>query len=85
MSIKRNRFRTLPLIGNISPTELIHVRNSRAAVHALRDLLRNSNISEQEFALIMQRDESEIRGWLSGRKDFDLKTLYYICEQLGLL
>jgi transcriptional regulator with XRE-family HTH domain len=52
---------------------------------AIKNILRERNISKFEFAVIMGRDISEVRQWLSGTHSFNLPTLMDISLKLNLI
>ena len=52
---------------------------------AIKNVLRERNISKSEFAVIMGRDISEVKQWLSGTHSFNLPTLMDISLKLNLI
>jgi len=52
---------------------------------AIKKVLRERNMSKYEFSLIMGRDISVIKQWLSGTYRFNLQTLMEISLKLNLI
>ena len=52
---------------------------------AIKKVLRERNMSKYEFSLIMGRDISVIKQWLSGTYRFNLQTLMEISLKLDLI
>ena len=51
---------------------------------ALKNILRQKNMTQKEFASFMGRSESEICKWMSGKHNFTLNTLECISMKLSI-
>lgn len=52
---------------------------------AIKNVLKERNISRFEFAEIMGKDQSVVKEWLSGTHKFNLPTLLDISMKLELI
>jgi len=73
------------LLDNISLETFKQLGKSKDIAHALRNILADRKISKEEFAFLMELDQSSVNQLLSGKQVFNLDTLYRISERLGLL
>lgn len=64
---------------------MTELRKSILMAEAIKKVLRERNMSKYEFSLIMGRDISVIKQWLSGTYSFNLPTLMEISLKLDLI
>ena len=59
------------------PIRLIHfkMRVQMALAKALKDEIASKNISKENFAILMQKQPSQISKWISGQHNFTIDTL----------
>jgi len=63
------------LLAKVSKETKEFVENSSNIAIRISDILNQKNISQRDFALLLDKDESEISKWLSGTHNFTIKTI----------
>jgi len=61
------------------------LQKSMDMAQAIKNVLKERNISKSEFAELMEKDYEVVKEWLSGNHIFNLPTLFEISIKLKLI
>lgn len=72
------------LLSNISEQNKREIHNKMMIAGKISDAIKDKGMTQKEFAIKMQKSESEISEWLSGDGNFTIETLSEIEDILSI-
>lgn len=72
------------MLSNISEQNKSQIHNKIMIAAKIADAIKAKGMTQKEFAIKMQKSESDISEWLSGDRNFTIDTLSEIEVALGI-